>query len=181
MKTDFTFDENLITGVCAGDEKAFEELVARYSARIFNLAFGLTGDRSVAEEITQDVFFTVWQKARQLRNKEAFRTWIYRITLNLSKEHFRRQYRRKGLIDRMKPQMDRQDNTIVEETGVKERLNAAIANLSAYQRQAFLLKYQEELKISEIARIMKCREGTVKTHIFRAVHSLRRHLENEKM
>jgi RNA polymerase sigma-70 factor (ECF subfamily) len=76
-------DHDLIRSVADGDDYAFKVLVYRYQQQVLNLIFRYLGDRSEAEDLTQEVFLRVWKSARTFKPKAKFTTWLYRIAINL--------------------------------------------------------------------------------------------------
>src|SRR5262249_9912750 len=137
---------------------------------------GLTGD--AAEDLQQDVWLTVYRTLGTLSNPAAFRTWLYRTTRHRAIDFLRRRKRESELVDEaaalMPEAVSPEDDSGIP--GVDESsLTAAIAELPPLQREALLLRYRDELSYGEVALIVGCPLGTVRTrlhHAKRRLHEL---------
>jgi RNA polymerase sigma-70 factor (ECF subfamily) len=170
----------LIDRVKQGDEEAFEELVERYKGMGFSLAYRLLGNPEDARDISQEAFAQVYLHIKDFRGESTFKTWFYRIIINLC----RRQWQRKttsSLDLYIEREVEPQAREGVEEEVKRKELRAAIEEavrgLPAKQREVFIMKHMEGMKISEISEVLKCAEGTVKIHLFRAVRALQERLK----
>ena len=182
-------DEALCARVAARDEGAFDQLVERYQARAYRLAWSLLRDAEDARDLSQEAFLRVYQSAGRFRGDARFSTWFYRILVNLCLDHRRRRrwWQRTVAHDR-----DEDEVALVERQPAREpdpgqrateeqtmtRLWAAVQQLSPQQRAAVMLSVQEQLTTSEIAAVLQCSEPTVRVHLHRAVRALRRTLRS---
>ena len=182
-----TSDEALLARVAAGDEAAFDALVARHQGRAYRLAWSLLRDAEDARDLSQEAFLRVYRTAAGFRGEAKFSTWFYRILVNLCLDH-----RRRGRWWQRFSVRDTHDDP--ERGGLLERQPAATADpvdalgheqlmarvwhevdrLSPQQRAALLLHVQEDLPTSEIAHVLACSEATVRVHLHRAVSVLRK-------
>jgi RNA polymerase sigma-70 factor (ECF subfamily) len=181
-------DEALCARVAGRDERAFDQLVERYQARAYRLAWSLLHDAEDARDLSQEAFLRVYQSAGRFRGEARFSTWFYRILVNLCLDHRRR---RRWWQRAVAPERDEDDETLVERQPTREpdpgqhvteeqtmtRVWAAVRRLSPQQRATIVLSVQEELTTSEIAAILRCSEPTVRVHLHRAVQALRRTLK----
>lgn len=181
-------DEALCAKVAARDEAAFDELVERYQARAYRLAWSLLRDTEDARDLSQEAFLRVYQSAGRFRGDARFSTWFYRILVNLCLDHRRRGRWWQRLVAQDR---DEDDMALVERQPAREpdpgqraseeqtmtRLWAAVQRLSPQQRAAVVLSVQEQLSTPEIAAVLQCAEPTVRVHLHRAVQALRRILE----
>jgi RNA polymerase sigma-70 factor (ECF subfamily) len=161
----------------AGDETAFEALYREHAGRVFALCLRLSGDRTRAVELVQDVFVRCWEQLRSYRGESAFGTWLYRLAVNVVWQANRGDQRREA---RVKP---------VEDPGVHERpregpspglsldLEQAIAALPQGAREVFVLYDIEGYHHEEISRMTGIAVGTSKAQLFRARRLLREKLE----
>ena len=162
------------------EHEAFATLFDRHHEYVFRVARGLTGDAHLAEDITQDVFIRTFQKRRKWKPKAAFRTLLYGLTLNVTREHLRKRKR-----DQVKTEAWHQDPTtdpaaINQAPGPSLPVTPLLEALPARQREVVVLRFFERCSVRETAAIMGCREGTVKAHLHKAIHHMRRQLKGTK-
>jgi len=151
----------LVAQVQAGDEDAFERLYALYTSGIFSYLRGLVGNTEVAHELTQQVFFQVWQHLSQLQDAIRFKAWLYRIARNVAFDYERRE--RKGsywmsweqLEEGQTPYSALSFETLLAE---KDLLQKALATLPFKLRECLLLQTMGGFSQSEIAVILKIGE-----------------------
>lgn len=176
-------DSVLVERVKGGDERAFEELVERYKGMGFSLAYRLLGNPEDARDVSQEAFAQVYLHIKGFRGESTLKTWFFRIIVNLCRRH--------GLARQRRP-MQSLDPYIEKETGphaledveaeVRQKelglvIEEAIRGLPTKQREVFIMKHMEGMKISEISEVLNCAEGTVKIHLFRAVRTLQERLK----
>ena len=173
-----------------GDEKGFEVLYERYSRPILNYLYRFTWDRSVAEELTQEVFLRVCRAARTYEPRTAFRSWLYQIATNVGRNEVRKPAYsvRQDSLDsnsRMRtegpgPTQPDPASECPEEMAIARRLEQDIQRilmrLPERQRAALILCRHHGFSYQEIAAIMGLREGAVKSLIHRATETLRKGL-----
>lgn len=183
-----TEDETLMQWLVKGDEKAFGELYRRYSQRMLDYFYRMLGrDEEKAQDFLQDLFLKLVEKPHLYDSKRRFSTWLYAVAANMCKNEYRSREVRRIMetvpdfgpeAPREKPDDERFDREQFE-TGLMSELE----NLSFEHRSVFLLRYQEERSVKEIAHILGCTEGTVKSRTFYALRKLaaRLHLFNPKL
>lgn len=176
--------ERLVKRAQAGDRGAFDDLVRRYRARIYALSLHLTGSRSEADDITQDVFTRAYQRINDFAGRSEFFTWLYRIAVNRSLNARRDTARRRtsGLDD---PRV--QAAVAVDAYGdprraaelrqTYARLVAALDRLSPTLRSTVVLVALQGLGHEEAAAVLGCSPGTVAWRIHEARQQLRASLE----
>jgi RNA polymerase sigma-70 factor (ECF subfamily) len=176
--------ERLVKRAQAGDRAAFDDLVRRYRARIYALTLHLTGSRSEADDITQDVFTRAYQQINTFAGRSEFFTWLYRIAVNRSLNARRDTARRRtsGLDD---PRV--QAAVAVDAYGdprraaelrqTYARLVAALDRLSPTLRSTVVLVALQGLSHDEAAAVLGCPAGTVAWRIHEARNQLRASLE----
>lgn len=181
-------DKEIVERVKSRDNIAFNELVGRYKRMGFSLAYNMTGSIEDAEDISQEAFGIVYTQIKRFRGDCSFKTWFYKIVLNLCRKHYRKKklasiiplhfLNREGKeedID-IKIESNPESELAAKQTG--KSIIAAILGLPKKQREIFVMKHLKGMKISEISEILGCAEGTVKTHLFRAVRELQRKLRS---
>ena len=172
-------DDILVTRVKGGDKQAFNLLVAKYQYRIKSLVARLVADPMEQDDIVQEAFIKAYRAISRFRGDSAFYTWLYRIAVNTAKNYLVTAGRRPPMQDidvddaspaRM-PQRLTEANTpevILQNDQLVEAINNAIHELPAELRQAITLRELEGLSYEDIAEVMDCPIGTVRSRIFRA-------------
>jgi RNA polymerase sigma-70 factor (ECF subfamily) len=174
----------------ADEDEDFDSLVRLHRPRVFRFILASLRDRETAENLTQDCFVRAYQARGQFRGASSIATWFMQIAANLVRNHessSRLKFWRRSLhsdadvADIGNSIADRQQSA-EEAALVQEQVNAiwAAAGLSARQRTVFLLRFVEDMDVLEIAEVTGMKEGTVKTHLFRALQSVRARLGGAK-
>ena len=166
----------------------FNALVEQYRARVFRFLLASVRDRETAENLTQDCFIRAYQALDRFRGASSLSTWILQIAANLVRSHessgrlkfWRRALRQDAdIADLDLPIPDRRQSP-EQQALLREQVRAiwkAAAQLPTRQRTVFLLRFVEDMDLLEIAEVTGMKEGTVKTHLFRALESVRARLE----
>jgi RNA polymerase sigma-70 factor, ECF subfamily len=156
-----TSDEDLALAACNGDRAAFSALVGRHYDRVFGFAWRLSGSRTEAEDLTQDIFAALPVKLRAWRAEAKLSTWLYRVTLNAAHDRRRRQATRTRAADGWGDwELARQDEIVVER-GAQEWLAQAMTGLPAELRDTVALVLGEELTQAEAGAVLGLSEGTI--------------------
>jgi len=177
-------DAELVARVQRGDQRAFEMLVVKYQRRIERLIARMIRDVDLVEDIAQETFIRAYRALPGFRGDSAFYTWLYRIAVNTAKKAMIGLKRDPLLTeaamgggsddddDHVAVDRDLTDGETPESTlasrQVAETVNAAVAALSDDLRQAITLREIEGLSYEEIAEMMNCPIGTVRSRIYRA-------------
>jgi RNA polymerase sigma-70 factor, ECF subfamily len=166
-------DHDLMARAAQGDERAFRSLAQRHAAGAHRVARRIVGNEALAEDIVQDAFLRVWVNAPRWRPDAAFRTWLYRIVINLCLNTKRRPADLPLTMagDPVDPAPDA--GAVLELRGRDETLAAAVDRLPARQRAAIVLTYQEGLGNAEAAAVLGTSVSGVETLLVRARRSLR--------
>lgn len=179
-------DAALLETLSRGSREAVAVLYDRYGRIVFGIALHLVGDRETAEEITQDVFTSVWRNAATYRaDRSGVATWISRITRNRAIDELRRRGSRpesRSVAWETDPGADtaRADPAELTEAALeRRRVRAALAALPAGQREALALAWFQGLSHGEIAEALEQPLGTVKTRIRLGLHRLKQLLGPE--
>jgi len=161
-----------------GDPEAFGALYDRYFPQIYRFAYSRVREQSLAEDVTSEVFFKALKNIKRYTyTGHPFSSWLYQIALNAVADHYRGQ---RGELE-LEDAAPLQDNApaVLDEVVRRDRSRriwAAIDQLPRQQRAAMVLKFGEDRKIDEIARIMGKSSGAVKLLLHRGVERLRREL-----
>lgn len=183
-------DEALMVRYQRGDRAAFAELVRRHQTALFNFALRQVRIPQVAEDVVQESFVRVVQKAVDFKHEARFTTWVYTITRNLCIDHLRkRAHRKHPSLDASRGE-EGEGPTLGEQTAdprasvereatgteLKERIARAVDNLPDEQREVFLMREMANLPFKEIAEITGVSENTVKSRMRYALERLQEHL-----
>lgn len=181
MKTNDT-DEQLMQLIGRGDQEAFRELYGRHARRLqgFFLRM-LEHDSDKAADFTQELFMKVYEQRRRFDARQSdFTTWLYAIAYNLCKN----EYRHLEIVRTHRDeQIGRNENSIPEKEcnydkeQRRSQLRKSITSLPTEQRDAFILRYQEELSVKEIAHILNVPEGTVKSRLHYALLKVQKEMK----
>lgn len=167
-----------------GEPRAFEQIVARYQVRLLNFVYRMIGDRERAEDLVQEAFLRVHRHLDRFDRTRKFSTWIYTIASNLAKNELRNRSRAPIVaLERMRTDHepeplrleledsgDRPD-AVFERQSLKALVDATVARLPSHHREVFVLRELEGKSYEEIAEIMHCNLGTVKSRLNRARQS----------
>ena len=178
---DASDDRMLMLAWANGDGQAFESLYRRHRGPLFGFLLGQLRDRALAEEIFQDVWQRVVAGRTTWRPEAAFSTWLYTIAHNRLNDHWRAQRHRPPPPPdadlRMAALADPDDpESLAGEQEARHRLHQALGELPEDQREAVLLRLQQELSLEEIARITGVGRETVKSRLRYALDKLRTRL-----
>ncbi len=169
-------DIELIQGLQAGDQGAFEQMVRRYQNRLFNFIFRYMGESATAEDITQEVFLKVWRAAPAFEARAKVSTWIFRIAYHLSLNELRRRRRYRIFHDafcREEAHLCFSDTAISHELG--SEIKQILDKLPENQRAALLLRVNDGFSCREISEILNISLSAAESLIFRARNFLRQH------
>ena len=166
-------DHDLMARTARGDGRAFRMLAQRHAGCSLSLARRMLGNEALAEEIVQDALLRVWTNAPRWRPQAAFRTWLYRVVVNLCLNARRRapDLPLDAVGDVADPAPDAE--TQLETRERDQALAAAIEALPPRQRAAVVLTYQEGLGNAEVAAVLDTSVSSVETLLVRAKRTLR--------
>lgn len=172
-------EDILIQQLKNNDPSGYETLVEKYGNRLLKIAYIITCDRQLAEDVLQESFLTLYQNIKNFREESALSTWITRITINKAKNMIRlKAFRRIPVIDEIivpdpLPLPDESLEVKEKQVTIRKRL----ASLPLKYRDVLYLYYYEEMKIKEIAEILDLGESGVKSRLKRGREKLKELLE----
>jgi RNA polymerase sigma-70 factor (ECF subfamily) len=174
-------DAQLIERVRANDLSALGGLFDRYYTQVYRAAVAITQDSAVAEDIAQDCFLKVHRYANRIDTNLPLAPWLYRVTVNLSYTWISRQKKRRvsleAMVDRLISPTWLSPDHLAEHSEVQEKVRAAVRELNFNQRVVVVLHYLNGLNLDEIAEILDCPVGTIKSRLYYARENLRRRLD----
>lgn len=180
-------EQLLIEQAKLGDMEAFRELVERSKINVYRLAYDMVRNRHDAEDVSQDVFLQAYRSLSLFRGEAKWSTWLYRITVNKCLDH-RKSTTRKSMEYREDignaphsemPHHHSEGITPDRAAGsslLQKHIERALDCLSPRERAVFVLRHYHDLSLKQIAETLTVTEGTIKSHLFRAVQQLQREL-----
>ena len=182
-------DWRLVRQVQEGEVASFDELVRRYRERIYGVVYNMTSNREDASDLTQDTFIKAFQSINRFQGQASFFTWIYRIAVNSTLTHLRKTKLRtffsfekineddktSQLISQLTDKSGVEREVYVKE--LRERLNEALQKLSTKHRTVVTLFEVDGLSHEEIAEIVGCSVGTVRSRLHYAKQLLQTELQ----
>jgi RNA polymerase sigma-70 factor (ECF subfamily) len=171
-------DQKLVNRVQKGDRSAFDLLVVKYQNKIASIVSRYVDDINEISDVTQEVFIKAYRGIQNFRGDSAFYTWLFRIALNVAKNHIARQRKLAGnlsvddkdtseLIAESWKNLDTPDR-LIGRSELAEGIQNALSVMPEELSVALMLREFEGLSYEEIAKVMECPVGTVRSRIFRA-------------
>lgn len=166
-------DEELMNFLAKGEAEAFDELYARYGKRLLAYFKRMLGyNKEYAEDALQDIFMKIAEAPEKFDRSRSFKTWVYTVASNMCKNHYRHQAVKMNHLKEVVA-VDHTVNesafiaaaSVIDRKTFAEMLDKVLIELPDEKREAFILKYQEEKSIAEIAVIQGCPEGSVKSRL----------------
>ena len=152
----------------------FRTLYLEHGPRAQGFFLRMTGfDRELARDLTQDLFLRLWASRESYDSGRPFRTWMFSIAYNMLKNEYRRRMTVMEYVENAPKDEPVTDTDHLEQEQRDRILSDAIGRLPEPQKVVFLLRYEEELPLTEIARVCNIPEGTVKSRLFTALTELR--------
>jgi RNA polymerase sigma-70 factor (ECF subfamily) len=179
-------DEQLLIKQCqTGDPAAFEILLSHYEKLIYNLCFRYFGNHYDASDVGQEAMVRIYKKIRDFNGNSSFKTWLYRVVTNLCLDELRRRKNKSVSLDEIKEQGYEpaasfyNPETAAEQSEQATMIQEILLTLSTEHRTILILKDVEGLEYHEIAHVLGCNMGTVKSRLNRAREAFRKKLALE--
>lgn len=182
-------DQALVARTQAGEAAAFDQLVVKYTPRLYGLVYNMTSNHEDTNDLLQDIFAKAYKAIRGFRGKSSFYTWIHSISVNMTLNFLKKRGRRYHVsLDDMDSsvQNDKEfleltaTNSPVREADLGElqlRLNEAMMKLSDEHRAVVTMFHIQGMPHAEISKILRVSEGTVRSRLFYANRQLQNYLE----
>lgn len=184
-----TPDEELVERTRAGDAAAFDDLVRRYTSRLYGLIYNMTSNHEDTNDLLQEVFAKAYRSIRGFKGKSSFSTWLHAIAVNRTINFVKKRKRRQAMsLDDVDMAIEK-DPDFIEATSrsdprreanlgeLQKRLNEAMQQLSPKHRAVVTMFDIQGMPHAEIAKIIGVSEGTVRSRLFYAHRELQNHLE----
>lgn len=185
FKRDETDEQLMERFATKRNEKAFEELYKRYAPRLKGFFMRMfSGNAALADDFLQELFLRIYEARDSYQQGKCFSTWVFSMAYNLCKN----EYRHREIVEEYMSQqsyMEEKDycvspefETVYDRQVFNEQLKKVLTSLTDEQRAAYTLRYEEELSVQEIAQVLHCPEGTVKSRLFYTLRILQHSLSN---
>lgn len=162
--------KDLVMRAVNGDDAAFTELMDRHKIQLYKMAYSYLRNEDDAVEALQEVTFRAYRALKKVKNPDFFSTWLIRILLNYCMDV--QKAKKRMVVDAGKI-----EQAAVYQNHESIEIEQAMKEMETKQRELLELKYFHELKITEIAELWQCPEGTVKTRLYKALKILKGKLE----
>lgn len=184
-------DQELIEEAKNGSLSSFDELIVRHSSKLFQVSFGLLGNKEDAEEVVQDAFVRAFKALPKFRGDASFDTWTHRIVVNLSRNKYQWNRRRGAELNvsmtrdpsRTEREVDGEEmlipdksmgpERIVESVELEERIMKNIDEMPDKIKETMILRHVDDLPYEKIAEVLGCKVGTVKSRLARGREMLK--------
>ena len=174
-------DRQLVQTIREGDTEAFEQLVRRKTSKVYALCYRIIGNPEDAKDISQLVFIKLWENLEKYDSKYAFDTWLYRMVTNVAIDFIRNRQSRDNAVNSnlrlVKTSTDAEQGLVFQRKEIETVFNDVASVLSPKQKTIFVMREMEDLASSEIAKILGCRESTVRNHLFNARKLMQQQLQ----
>lgn len=174
-------DRQLVQTIRAGDADAFETLVRRKTTKVYALCYRVIGNAEDAKDISQLVFLKLWENLEKYDPQYAFDTWLYRMVTNVAIDFMRNKQSRDNAVNSnlrlVKTSAEAEQTVVVQRKEVENVFNDISGCLSPKQKTIFIMNQMEDLPSAEIAKILGCRESTVRNHLFNARKAMQQQLQ----
>ncbi len=165
-------DRQLVQTIRGGDPDAFETLVRRKTTKVYALCYRIIGNSEDAKDISQLVFIKLWENLEKYDPQYAFDTWLYRMVTNVAIDFMRSKQSRDNAVNStlrlVRTSADAEQGVVVQRKEIEHVFNDVSNVLSPKQKTIFVMNQMEDLPSAEIAKILGCRESTVRNHLFNA-------------
>ncbi|HTN01526.1 MAG TPA: sigma-70 family RNA polymerase sigma factor [Planctomycetaceae bacterium] len=172
----------LLLRVQTRDEGAFQELVTHYERRLLYYIHRILGNGADRSDVLQEIWLRVFLKIHTVRVPSAFRVWLYKIAHDVAVSHLRKVRRWEAVSLRNEDAVEVPESSDWNELKLlehAEQVHAALSYLSIAHREVLTLRFLEELELSEIAEVIGCSVGTVKSRLHYAKSEMRKLLEGD--
>jgi RNA polymerase sigma-70 factor (ECF subfamily) len=188
-------DQKLVKRTLHGDTRAFEELVEMYQNKVYSLAYRYMGNEDDANDMSQEAFIKAFRSLRSYKGDASFGTWIYRITTNVCLDELRHRKRRVvplsldeplatvdgDEVEREIPDSSLAADKIYEQKEFSQHIQLLLDEMKSEHKSVIVLRDVMELSYEEIAAVLDCSIGTVKSRISRARNILQKKLVEREL
>jgi RNA polymerase sigma-70 factor (ECF subfamily) len=175
-------ERRLIVEAQEGSTRAFRIIVERYMKRAYDIAYSVVRDHEEAEDVAQEAFVRVYRSLHTFRGDSQFGTWLYRVVTNHALNRIERNQNRIRLqasLTGSAAMIAAASEPPAEQDETKPRIERALYRLPTLQRAVVILRHMNGLSTRQVSEILRCSEGTVKTHLHRGLKKMKTMLDPE--
>lgn len=183
-------EKELIMRIQSGDMNAFGQLFEKYKNEAFKYSYLIIGNKHISEDIVQEAFINCYTQIKSLKNQEQFKSWFFKMLTRIAWRYSKKEKKSIPVDNIFEKADDEKNDESINQYIRKEQadiLHEEIEKLDIKQKTVIILYYFNDLTVKEIANIMGCFEGTVKSRLYSARRKLKNNLgridryENSKM
>lgn len=181
-------DNKSVGSFLAGDDSAFEVLLKKYLKPVYNFLYQLTGDRAALDDLTQITFIKVWKNLHRFDTSKSFKVWIFTIARNTAYDYLKKKktipfsfFENDEGYNKLEEITDEKilPDEILERKNIAREFEKKLENIPSRYRVILLMRYKEDLSLSEIGKILGLPYNTVKSRHQRALQNLKNLLSGE--
>jgi RNA polymerase sigma-70 factor (ECF subfamily) len=175
-------ERRLISEAQEGNTHAFRIIVERYMKRAYDIAYSVVREHDEAEDVAQEAFVRVYRSLHTFRGNSQFGTWLYRVVMNHALNRIERNQARSRLETSLTGSMAMiaaPGEPPAEQDDRKPQLEQALYRLPTLQRAVVIMRHLNGLSTRQVSEILRCSEGTVKTHLHRGLRKMRTMLDSQ--
>lgn len=177
-------DKDVIVNLKNGNEEAFEALFWEYNTHIYHFVYSLLYDKSMAEDLTQNVFLKIWERREHIDVEQSFDSYLFTIARHLVYKETEKRLLSESLTEALQKQLSDGDTLMedkIDAESLREYIDSLIEELPPARREIFRLSRKEHLSYKEIALRLSISEKTVDTQLNRALRYMRERLSSDYM
>jgi RNA polymerase sigma-70 factor (ECF subfamily) len=170
-------EQQLILQAKEGSHEAFRLLVERHMKQAYDVAYRFLNNHDHAEDVAQEAFVRVYRSMQTFRGDAQFGTWLYRIIMNLSLNRLKQKKTEDGAARDLARETESVAGNVPDRMDVPLHIERALHELPTLQRAVVILRHIDGLSTKQVSSILRCSEGTVKTHLYRGLKKLKKKLQ----
>jgi RNA polymerase sigma-70 factor (ECF subfamily) len=177
-------EQKLLKKLIQGDAYSFDEIFERFNEKVYAFSIGILKNKQDAEGVVQEVFYILWKERTKLKVIESLDAWIFAVSFNIIRKHFRRLARERKLLNNLTEAALSNDNSTATEfeyADLLEKAEKIIDKLPQRQKAVYMLSKRDGLSNTEISTKLNITNKTVENHLTRAKAKLKRALVNEQI
>ena len=173
-------DTHTLSLLQKGDEKAFDTIFWKYNPRVFHFIHSLLYDKTLAEDLTQNVFLKIWERHQDIKPEVSFEAYLFTIARNMVYKETEKRLLSERFLDSIKQtDADNHFEIDIDTVSLKEYIDESVEQLPPARKRIYLMSRKQHLTNKEIADQLSLSEKTIETQLYRALHFLRSKLANE--
>lgn len=169
----------MVKKIQKGDQQAFEQLFETYKSKALKTVYLITGDKVVSEDVVQEAFVKCFSSIKCLRSPEYFKTWFFKLLTRTTWQYMKKEKKIlpvEGILEMVEEKCSKSYSENLKQEEATNILYEEISNLDTKLQMTLILYYYDGFSVKEIAKIMGCFEGTVKSRLYTGRNKLKNNL-----